>query len=445
MRNTSGGQVDRVLTRRSILGLAGAGLAGIGLAGSAACDNTPKSGSAKTTTTIRMAWWGSTDRHRRTQEALEAFGKRRPDIKVNTQFSGWNGYWDKLATQMAGGNPPDVIQMDTSYIGEYARRGSVRVLDELVPAVLDLTDFSADVLAGGKVDNKLYGVNAGINSMSLVANLTMLKQSGIELPDHTMTWADFAELTKRLARKAPAGVFGSEYAAYDSAALECWLRQRGKALFAAEGAVGFAPSDLSDWLAYWEDLRKTRAAAAADVQATAAGDVQNSLVARRKAVFDFAHSNQLTAYSGLLNDEIVLHMYPQGPAGSMPGQYLKASQLMSISAKTEHPKEAAALIGALLTDSQIAAILGSERGIPPSTKVRAALKPQADAVERPTYEYIDFVADKVGPIPPPGPQGGGEVIGKVLTFAAQQVAFGKASIDQAVARFFEDAAKALKQ
>jgi multiple sugar transport system substrate-binding protein len=103
------------------------------------------------------------------------------------------------------------------------------------------------------------------------------------------------------------------------------------------------------------------------------------------------------------------------------------------------------LIGALLTDPQIAAILGSERGIPPSTRVRAALKPKADAVERQTYEYIDFVTDKTGPIPPPGPQGGGEVIGKVLTFAAQQVAFGKASIDQAVARFFEDAAKALKQ
>jgi len=428
-----------------LLSTAGLGLAGAALAGSGACTK-PKSKSGSTGhTTIQMAWWGSTERHKRTQEALAAFGKRHPEISVTPQFSGWSGYWEKLATQTAAGNAPDVIQMDTSYIGEYARRGSLRALDDLVPSLIDLSDFSPEVLAGGKVDDKLYGVNAGINSMALVGNLTLLKQIGLDLPDHTMTWADFAALTKQIGKKATAGVFGSEYAAYDSAALECWLRQRGKALFTADGALGFAPADLSEWFGYWEDLRKAKAAAPGDVQATAAGDVQNSLVARRKTVFDFAHSNQLTAYSGLLKDELALHMYPQGPAGSRPGQYLKASQLMSVSAKTEHAKGAATLIAALLTDPEIAAILGSERGIPPSTRVRAALKPKAGAVEQQTYEYIDFVSDKAGPLPPAGPLGGGEVIGKVLTFAAQQVAFGKASISQAVARFFDDAAQALKK
>src|SRR5262249_8694920 len=288
------------------------------------------------------------ERHRRTQEALAAFSRRYPNIKVNAQFSGWDGYWEKLATQTAGGNPPDVVQMDYSYIGEYARRGSLRALDDLVPKVLNLTDFSADALTGGKIDNRLYGVNAGINSMALVVNLTLLRQLGLDLPDHTMTWTGFAELTKQIAKKAPAGLFGSEYAAYDGAALECWLRQRGKALFTPDGALGFGATDLSEWIAYWEDLRKAKGAASAEVQATDTGDVQNTLTARKKTVIDFAHSNQLTAYSSVLKDELALHMYPQGQAGSKPGQYLKPSQLMSVSAKTEHPKEAGMLINGLL-------------------------------------------------------------------------------------------------
>jgi len=392
-----------------------------------------------------MAWWGSTERHRRTQEAIAAFGRRHPEIKVNPEFSGWAGYWDKLATQTAGGNPPDVIQMDYSYIVEYARRGSLRALDDLVPQVLHVSDFATDVLAGGKIDNKLYGVNAGLNSWALMMNVTLLKTAGVDPPDASMTWTDFAALTRRIAQRAPAGVFASEYGVYDSNAFECWLRQRGRSWFTADGALGFAPADLAEWIAFWEDLRKAKAAATADLQASAAGDVQNTLLVRRKVMFDFASSNQLTAYASLLKDEIALHMYPLGPAGSKPGQYLKPSMLMSVSAKSRYPREAATLIDALLTDPEITSILGSERGIPPSAGVRSALKGKADPVEQKTYEYIDFVGPRVGPLPPPAPLGGNEVTGKHLTFAGQQVGFGKASIDQAVSRFFEDAERALKK
>jgi pectin-derived oligosaccharide transport system substrate-binding protein len=433
--------VDRRLSRRRLLLGAGAAVAGTGLVG--ACHSAPKPGAA-TTKTIEMTWWGSTERHKRTQDALAAFGRHHPDLKVNTDFSGWSGYWDKLATRTAGGNPPDVIQMDYSYIVEYARRGSLRPLDDFVPGVIDLAGFPSDVLAGGKIDDKLYGVNAGINSFALFVNLTQLRALGFEPPAEGTTWADFALLTRKISKKAPSGVFPTEYAVYDGNALECWLRQRGKSLFTADGELGFGKPDLAEWIAYWEDLRKTRAAAPADLQATTTGDVQNTLLVRRKVLFDFASSNQLSAYASLLKDEIGLLMYPQGAAGSRPGQYLKPSMLMSMSTKTQHPKEAATLIDALLTDPEITAILGSERGIPPSTSVRGALKAKADPIERKTYEYIDFVSSRVGALPPPAPLGGAEVTGKDLMFAGQQVAFGKASIDQAVNRFFEDAARALK-
>ncbi len=35
----------------------------------------------------------------------------------------WSDYWTKMATQVAGKNMADVIQMDYRYIAEYARRG----------------------------------------------------------------------------------------------------------------------------------------------------------------------------------------------------------------------------------------------------------------------------------------------------------------------------------
>src|SRR5262249_8379028 len=154
-----------------------------------------------------------------------------------------DGYWEKLSSEKSGGTLPDVIQMDYLYIAQFAHDGSIRTLDGMVPKTINLSSFTADVLAGGKIDNKLYGINNGINSMALVANVTMLKQLGIDLPDYTMTWDDYGKLTKQIGKKTPDGVYGSEYAAYNVAALECWLRQRGKALFSADAGLGFNTAD----------------------------------------------------------------------------------------------------------------------------------------------------------------------------------------------------------
>ena len=61
---------------------------------------------------LRVAWWGSQDRHNRTLGAIELFEKKYPDIRVEAEFSSWNGYWERIAAQAAGGNLPDVFQQD---------------------------------------------------------------------------------------------------------------------------------------------------------------------------------------------------------------------------------------------------------------------------------------------------------------------------------------------
>ena len=231
--------MDRRSTVR-LLGALATGLAVPGVAALAGCgtSSTPRSQAAKT---IKMSWWGSTERHVRTQDALAAFTRHHPDIRVDTQFSGSDGYWEKLGTQATSGSLPDVIQMDYIYIAAYAAKGYVRSLDDLVPKVIDLNGFTPDVLAGGKIDNRLFGVNNGINCAALVGNLTLLQQLGLDLPDYTMTWTDFAKLVKQVGKRTPDGVYGSEYAAQNGTALEVWLRQRGKSMFTPDNKLGFAP------------------------------------------------------------------------------------------------------------------------------------------------------------------------------------------------------------
>src|SRR5262245_50346794 len=105
-------------------------VAGLWLAGATHFPAAAQSSSAPVE--LRVAWWGSQDRHNRTIKAIELFQKKYPNIKVTFEFAGWNDYWTKMTTQAAGRNLPDVMQQDSAYISEWATRGIIAPLDDYV-------------------------------------------------------------------------------------------------------------------------------------------------------------------------------------------------------------------------------------------------------------------------------------------------------------------------
>ena len=146
-------------TRRSIL-KAGAAVLAFGALGAPSF--------AQSETRLRMFWWGSRERAERTDKTNRLFQDKNPGVTITGETLGWSDYWPRLATQTAGRNAPDVIQMDYRYIYEYARRGALLPLDPFVGKGLDLGDFSEAAIDSGKVDRKIYGVSLGLNSTAMM-------------------------------------------------------------------------------------------------------------------------------------------------------------------------------------------------------------------------------------------------------------------------------------
>ena len=71
--------------------------------------------------TLRFVWWGNEDRAKVTRAAVDEFQKRNPDIKVETEYSGYDAYFQKLSTQVAGGAGPDLLQLDRATVGGQGR------------------------------------------------------------------------------------------------------------------------------------------------------------------------------------------------------------------------------------------------------------------------------------------------------------------------------------
>jgi len=423
---------DVSISRRSLIAssAAAAGLAALGRAPAL----------AQADVRLRMFWWGAKDRQERTEKANRLFEQKNSGMTVAGETLGWGDYWPRLATQVAGRNVADVIQMDYRYIFEYARRGALLPLDEFVPKELNLSDFDAAAVDSGKVDGKIYGVSLGLNSTAFLYDKQLFQSLGLKEPSWDTTWAQFADLATEVTKAAKKdGFSGSVDGAREEPALDVFLRQHGKALYTADGKLGFDEKDIAEWFGFWDDLRKRGGAAAPDVQALDMGqEINTSLLTQGRAAMVFANSNQLVGFQAANKSKLAMTMYPSGGAGAKPGQYLKPSQMLSVYAKTKEPKATIKLVDFYMNDKEGGAILGVERGVPASSAVRKSIEPTLGELDQAQTQYISFITDKVGALPPPPPGGAGEVQ-QLLRRVNEQVGFGKLTVADGAKQFVTEA------
>src|SRR5687768_16967233 len=149
-------------------------------------------------TTLALAWWGNPTRNKNTEAMIAEYMKANPNVKLEPQPGEFASYWDKLATQTAGGQAPDIIQMDMNYISEYGTRGALLDLKDV-----DTSKFVEGTVESGRINDKLVGVNAGINSALFFANPKVFEKAKMDLPDDTTwTWDQLIEVGAEVASKS---------------------------------------------------------------------------------------------------------------------------------------------------------------------------------------------------------------------------------------------------
>jgi multiple sugar transport system substrate-binding protein len=417
------------MNRRQILTL-GSAAAGLALAGA---PRIARADDAR----LRMFWWGSKERADRTSQVNRLYEAAHSDVKITGENLGWPDYWPRLATQTAGRNAPDLIQMDYRYIVEYARRGALLPLDEYMPSILKIDDFGGPSVDCGRVDGKLYGINLGNNSTAFVYDAEAVKQLGVEVPSWDWSWTQWADWSLSVAQKKQ-GYWGMQDAGGVEPSLDCWTRQRGKPLYTAEGRLGFDVKDMEDWFGFWHGLRQKGAVPPADVQALDKNAPESSMLALGKAAAISTNSNQLVAHQALVKSKLDMTLQPSGGPGAKPGQYLKPSMLWSISARSNVAEQAVQVVNYYVTDPEAGKALGVERGVPASKALRDVVGPTLDAQNKIALDYISFITDKVGPLPPSAPKGAGE-ISFLLKRVNEQVGFEQASPADGAQQFVDEA------
>jgi multiple sugar transport system substrate-binding protein len=381
---------------------------------------------------LRQIFWGSQERANRTYKTNDLYLKANPSTKIASEFYAWNDYWPKLATETAGGNAPDIIQMDYRYIVEYANRQAIAPLDAFVGKELDLSDFDQDQIDGGKVDGKLYGISLGANSVAQIVNVAAFQEAGVPVPDNNSTYDDMRAACEAFKK---ANIRGGMKAFQDGSGveplLENWLRQRGKALYTADGKLGFDGNDATEWFKLWKDLRDQGLVVTPEDQALDTGPLAQTMVVLGKAAVTFANSNQLVAFQALMKDPVTITAFPRTAKGKGGGHYRKPSMFWSVANASKLQSEAAKYLSFFIDDVDANKVLGVERGIPASKHVRDAISPGLSKQDQVALNFVSSLGDLLGPIPPPPPSNAGEIDIDLMLKTSQEVAFGQQSPEDA--------------
>lgn len=416
---------------RSAAGLASVALAA-GLAGCA-------SGAGDDgTVTIRFSWWGSEERTARMEQAIDLFEAEHPDIQVEGDFVDWDGYWDKLATSVAGGNTPDVFMQEDRYLGDYARRGVLADLGELDVAT---DEIDPTLLASGEIDGAQYGVPTGSNVYTVIANPSMFEAAGVELPDDTTwTWDDYEEIANEISAGSEDGVYGTSDYSYNETAFTVYARQHGQALLDENGELGYDDALLVEWFERSLRLQEDGGQPPADEALNL--DLLDSPIAKNTAAMTITWSAQLGPLATAAGEDMVPLRMPGETEFERTGMFFKPGMYLSQAADTEHPEAAAAFVDFFVNSPEVGEIFLTELGLPGSEPVREAVTAELPAGEKVAADYVVDLADEIEDAPAALPNGAGD-IADIMNRINSEVLFERLTPEEAAQQFRSEAEAAI--
>lgn len=111
---------------------------------------------------------------------VDGFKEENPDVNITVTAIPWASAHDKIQTAIAAGTVPDVIQMGTTWMADFADAFAP------VPDNFDLSDFSEGPLEAGQVNGEQLGVPWYVDCHALYYRTDIAEQAGWDHAPETL-------------------------------------------------------------------------------------------------------------------------------------------------------------------------------------------------------------------------------------------------------------------
>lgn len=352
---------------------------------------------AKSNTKLEITWAGSQTRHDATLAALDQYAGKHEGISFEPSYMGFDTYFTKLATLSAAGSLPDIVQIDTGNLMDYAVRNQFADLSEGI----DTSHINDKLLSAGVVNGKQYGIPLGANAMTFMYNKTAMDKLGITVPDQGFSWDEWVQVGREIKPKLEKGKYFMQDLSIatgttESDKYEIYQLAKGKGfIHTPDGAFNIDKETYIEFNQLFADLREEGIVPPADVTAGHKQyDPQLDLFINGTILVQRDYSASFGAFDSVIPGQFAMTLVPHA---EQPGSFMLPSQFFAISEKSEHKDQAKAFVDWFVNDVEAGRTLNLVRGVPVAKPVLDDLSASLDAPSAAQVDIIDRTAEVAQP------------------------------------------------
>jgi len=394
---------------------------------------------------LRFAWWGGGARHQATLKAIAAFERKNPGVKIKAEYMGFNGYLERLTTQIAGGSEPDVMQINWAWMAMFSKRGNGFTDLNQHKQVLALDQFSAEDLAMGAVAGRMNALPVSYSARVMLLNEAAFKRAGVPLPT---TWDELFATGKQFKQKLGDQAYPLDGELYDMILLsQAYVQQKYGTPYVDPKLpqVAMSPAAALEWVQIYKKLVDGHVATPLKLRASLGGaekateQQQDWVVGNWAGNFTWDSSIGLRESTLDKQQKLTLGNFPTLPGAKNSGMFGRPTVMFAVGRNSKKAEIAARLINFLLCDPEAALILGRTRGVPLVDAQFQLLVKEKKLHELELRAYEQIKKQKLaGNIALPSPLFEHARMQKFMREVFETIAYGKTSDQDAATRLIAD-------
>ena len=372
----------------------------------AAAIGSSASAEAEKDVTMRFSWWGADIRHEATLAAIEAYEEENPGVQIEAEYQGFEGYQQKMMTQLAGGTAPDLVQIDNVWLMDLSSQQKV-LFDDLnnYTDIIDLSYFDPQIIESYcSYDGKLLGIPLGTNGSGIMIKTEFMEKFGIPT-DEQLTWDSVIEYGKKVQEQDSDSYLLGIDPSSESIIPLFWepylLGLTGEYWVSDEFEIIATAEDMQSTLSMLKELYDSGAVVPMGETisfATKMEQLPKWVNGEIGGLMDW--SGRLPAIKSALGEEKFSTMnVPIVADGKVDSYPTKPSLLLAISNDSENKEEAARFINWMVNTEEGASILKDVRSIPASTLAREVIS-EGDMGDPDVLAMVNNTLENPSPAPP---------------------------------------------
>lgn len=334
--------------------------------------------------TLRFSWWGAGARHEATVKAIAAFEAKNPGVKIKAEYMGFQGYLERLSTQIAGGSEPDIMQINWAWLTQFSKSGEGFYDLNKQKSLLALNQFADADIKTGLMNGKLNALPVSYTARVMLWNRAAWERVGLTMPT---TWDQLLAAGPVFQQKAGDKAFAIDGELYDILLLsQAYIQQKYGTPYVSPATPKVAMSEaaLLEWVQMYKKLTSNHVGVPLPMRASLGGAEKPTEQQQDWVVGNWAGNytwdSVISVRNSTLNKDQKLDIgeFLTLPNAKNSGMFGRPTLMFAVSKKTKNPELAAKFLNYLLTDPEAGAILGLTRGVPSAdTQFRALIRSDA--------------------------------------------------------------------